>query len=55
MNAEQAVKQLRFYIGNIRYNMAHSSGAATEFNKGRLEAWEDALQMLTGNRGEDIK
>lgn len=55
MNAERVVKQLRFYIGNIRYNMAHSSGAATEFNRGRLEAFEDALQMLTGSRGEDIE
>lgn len=53
LRADQTVAQLRFYIGNLRY--ARYNRPWNEFNKGRLEAFEDALQMLTGNRGEDIK
>ena len=60
MNAERAVKQLRFYIGNLRYALRQPDGfriapSERDFNRGRLEAYEEVLQMLTGNRGEDIK
>lgn len=54
----QVVANLRFYIGNLRYNLAGTSESARkEHTKGRLEAYEDASQMLTGSRskGEDIK
>lgn len=57
---ETAISSLRFYIGNLRYALSREDGVRIharerEFNQGRLEAYEDALQMLTGNRGEDIR
>jgi hypothetical protein len=46
---EKIVKMLQFYIGNL--NWAKENHAVfSEFNRGRLEAYEDALQMLTGER-----
>lgn len=57
---ESTVKNLGFYIGNLRYALAQPDGSMMharerDFNRGRLEAFEDALQMLTGSRGEDIQ
>lgn len=54
--AERAVAQLRFYIGNLRNNLETGIlNSRAQYHKGRLVAYEDALQMLTGSRGEDIK
>lgn len=52
---DQVVATLRFYIGNLRHARDSRQASWSDFNRGRLEAYEDALQMLTGNRGEDIK
>lgn len=59
MNADKVIEALRFYIGNLRYTLrqpdgSRIAGSERDFNRGRLEAYEDALQMLTGSRGEDI-